>query len=331
MTPLPPDRAPALTIPETGRVRLAERSVPRPGTDQVLIQVDWSGVSIGTELWMASGKMTPWEPMPYVPGYQAVGRVVATGETSADCTGEAAELAVGDLVACFAPGTHGRYVLAQRELTHRFAAPELAASGALFVQGATAANALNRAGVRSGQTVLVIGMGLVGQAVAALARLRGAYAIGTEVSPERLAVAAHCADRVLDVSVTPASEQLRESHPEGVDVVVESTGMVTLLDDALACVRNEGTFAFLGVYPDGVRFAFDAPHTKQITAVFPWFIGDRGNRSGVLRLIESGTFDMGPLISDVVPWQGAERTYQRLFTPERDRLNGIVFDWRDAG
>ena len=123
--------------------------------------------------------------------------------------------------------------------------------------------------------------------------------------------------------------------PGGVDVVLESTGFQGLLEDAMKCVRagglnKGGKFVFEGWYPDTVSYTFSIPHGKQLQCFYPAFIGERPNREGVLRLIQSGKLEMAPLISDVVPWREAAAVYTRLFTPERNRFNGIVFDWTTA-
>jgi hypothetical protein len=63
---------------------------------------------------------------------------------------------------------------------------------------------------------------------------------------------------------------------------------------------------------------------------FPWFIGKHELRLGVIRLVESGSFRMEPLISHQVRWSESLPLYQSLFTPARDDLNAIVIDWRYA-
>ncbi|HEU4701101.1 MAG TPA: zinc-binding alcohol dehydrogenase [Conexibacter sp.] len=341
-----PDEGPALVVTAFEQVALETRPVPVPGPGQVLVRTEYSGVSIGTELWAATGRHHAWGAPPFVPGYQAVGRVVAlgegTGEESAVAAAAAAregerarrvvpELAVGDMVACFALGTHQRYLVAEASLAHRVEENDRLPAVSLFVQPAVGANALNHADVRTGDSVLVVGQGLIGQATAQLARQRGAYVIGSDLSPERIATArAHCVDRVLDVSAAPASEQLADDFPDGVDVVIESTGFAALVDDAMRCVRRGGTFVFEGFYPQGLAFDFDAPHHKEVRAVFPCFIGDRACREGVLRMLSAGTPDLQPLISDLHGWGRAADVYAQLFTERRDHFNAIVFDWKGS-
>ena len=316
-----PEQSDALVIPSPYDVELRSLPTPRPEAGQALVEVAYSGISFGTELWAASGKFDGFGPMPFVTGYQAVGRVVAMH-------GDGGEISVGDVVACFVMGSHRRFVATDLNFMHRLGddAPQDQAS--LFVQPSVGANALNKAQVSAGDTVLVIGQGLVGQTTALLARLKGAFVIGADVSPERLAVSKeHCVDLSIDASVAPPSEQLRSQFPEGVDIVIESTGFVQLVDDGMKCLRDGSLFVFEGFYPDGLSFEYSVPHGKQIRAVFPCFIGEPPVREGVLRLIENGLLDLSALISDIVPSSEAAQFYRRLFTSDRDKINGVVIDW----
>jgi 2-desacetyl-2-hydroxyethyl bacteriochlorophyllide A dehydrogenase len=326
VTPSIPTTAPSLVVPAIERIELADRPVGIPGPGQVLVRTEFSGVSVGTEMGAATGKHQIWGPMPYAPGYQSVGTIAAFGE------GDHAGFELGDHVAVFSTnGTHAAYVVADLELTHRVEVTGTYEENALFVAPSVGMNAVNKARLVSGATVLVVGQGLIGQATAKLARLRGAYVVAADISPERLAVSAgHCADRVIDTSGTTPWELLRGDFPDGFDYVIESTGYGPLVETALECVRFEGMFVFEGQYPGQLSFTYQIAHQKQIDAVFPWFIGPRPTREAVLRLISSGAFDYAPLISHRVSWRDAVEVYGKLFTPERDHLGGIVIDWRDA-
>ena len=48
----------------------------------LMVEIDWSGISTGTERLLWSGRMPPFPGMgyPLVPGYESVGRVVDAGE-----------------------------------------------------------------------------------------------------------------------------------------------------------------------------------------------------------------------------------------------------------
>jgi 2-desacetyl-2-hydroxyethyl bacteriochlorophyllide A dehydrogenase len=326
VTNLLPADAPALVVPELERVELGRRPVVAPGPGEVLIHTDYSGVSVGTELYAAHGKNTIWGPTPFTPGYQGIGTVVALGE------GADGELSVGDSVAAFSTdGTHGAYFTAPAELTHPVERTENWEYVSMFVQPAVAANALNKAGILSGDTVLITGQGLIGQATAVLAGLRGAYVVVTDLSPERLETARrHTAHRVVDSSLGTPWEQLQGDFPAGFDVVIESTGIGPVVQDALACVRFEGKFVFEGQYPGDLSFTYDLAHQKQIDAYFPWFIGTEASQRAVKRQISNGSLDLAPLISHRTAWQDAAGVYRQLLGAERNSINGIIIDWRGA-
>jgi 2-desacetyl-2-hydroxyethyl bacteriochlorophyllide A dehydrogenase len=312
----------ALMITEMGR-RAELREIPRPAIDddRALIRTRYSGVSAGTEMWIAHGRRKDYGEVPFVNGYQVVGEVVEAG-------GNVTSAARGDLVAGFVRGAHAQYAVAHRNYIHKLPSDSIAVAASLFVQPSVGANALNQADVKCGDGVLILGQGLIGQTTAQLARLRGAYVVASDVAPRRLDVSRrHCADWVLDASTAPASEQIKPRFPDGMDVVIESTGFEKLFDEAFTCARWEGKVIMEGFAPDKVSVTFALGHAKQLRLLFPVFIGTHASREGVLRLMASGKLDMQPLISDVVPWRRAAEVYNRLFTPDRDGFNGIVIDW----
>lgn len=321
MTKLPPD-APAIVIPDLFEVVMDRRPVASPRPRQALVKTEFSGVSMGTEMWAANGQAEGWGPTPYVPGYQAVGRVVALGDDSSG-----SEIEVGDLVAAWGLGAHQRYFSAALTDIHPLGSSDHLDAAALWVQPSVGANALNEAEVECGDTVLVVGQGLVGQLTALQARMRGAYVIVSDVASERLELSrAHCADWAIDASKGLPSEQIWKRFPDGVDVVIEATGFNPLIRDAMSCARQRGRFVFVGQYWDGFDVDPGWPQGKQLKVSFPH---SEELAPHVLRLITGGLLDVGSLITHRVDWREAADVYRRL-PAERDRINGMVFDWRDA-
>lgn len=315
----------ALLIPELNNVTLTDQPMPVAGENDIVMRVHYSGVSVGTEMSLATGKIDYYQRPPYIAGYQACGRITQIGD-------KVQGFAVGDWVASFcSTGSHAAYAKAAASLTHKINDPTIAREAAMFVQPCVGANAINQAQVNTGESVLVHGLGLIGQCTAMLLRLRGAYVVGADVSASRLDIARkHCVDWALDTSTTPPAEQLKPKFPWGVDVVMESTGVQELVDVAAACANNKGRFVFEGHYPGNLTFRFLSLHAKQLRALFPSFIGEPPVREGTIRLMESRKLDIAPLITETIRWQDSEAFYKRLFTKERNTFNGIVFDWRDA-
>lgn len=317
------DTMQALAVTVLGeRAELMELPRPQAGPGELVLKTWFSGVSVGTEMLIAQGKRKDHGEVPFVNGYQATGEVIEIGAGVEN-------FSVGDAVVALVSGAHSQYVRATAEYSYPLTDARQADVTAMWVQPAVAANALNQAGVNCGDTVLVIGQGLIGQSTAMLARLRGAYVIASDIAASRLEISRqHCADWTIDGSTRKVSEMVRERFPDGVDVVMESTGVQSLLDDAMNCCADNGRFVFGGFYPGTIAYEFLTPHRRQLRAFYPTSIGPHASREGVIRLIERGDFAMKPLLSHVVSWRESASTYNRLFGKERDEFNGIVFDWR---
>lgn len=313
----------ALAITEIGKkAELVAMQRPHADDDWIVVKTAYSGVSIGTEMWIAEGKRQDYGPPPFVNGYQATGTVVEIGGNAQG------NVAVGDLVAVFCAGAHAEYVMAHKNFVHKLSSETSLKPCSMFVQPSVAANAWNLTGMKTGDIVYIVGQGLVGQCAAMIARLRGAFVAASDIAADRIERSRTvCTDWTIDSSQQRALEAFRSKFPNGADIVAESTGFEALLDDAMAACRNNGTFVFLGWYPDRASFHYNIPHSKQLTAVYPSFIGDRPVREGIIRLIESGALDMVSLISHEIRWDEAAPVYNRLFTKQRNAYNGIIIKW----
>jgi NADPH2:quinone reductase len=197
---------------------------PAPGDGQVLLAVEAAGLN-PADLALASGTYyVPTPPVPYVPGIEAVGRVVASGDPA---FAEGARLYV-DLPAV----PHG--TLAQRTLAWTASAgvvPDDLDAGvacALGVAGLAAWLCLeHRAATQPGETVLVLGAsGAVGQFAVQIAKLLGAgRVVAAGRSEDSLARAvelgADAAVRLDGRSVPELTEAFREAAEGDVHVVVD--------------------------------------------------------------------------------------------------------------
>src|SRR5664279_5238481 len=116
-------------------------------------------------------------------GYSGAGRIFEKHPTVTD-------LEIGDRVAYGGEGTgHGELILTGRNLVVRI--PEgLEGDRASFATlGSIAMNAVRNSSVGIGDTVAVIGLGLVGQLVSQLARAQGAVVIAIDLKPDRVQLA----------------------------------------------------------------------------------------------------------------------------------------------
>ena len=130
----------------------------------------------------------------------------------------------------------------------------------------TALHAIDRAEIRLGQSVVVLGVGPVGQSAIALAALSGAgelIAVGApadRLEHARTMGATSCLD--LAVPVDARAELVRErTGGRGADVVIEAAGAPEAVAQALDLVRDGGRVVVVGQYTDHGTVAVN-PHTQ---------------------------------------------------------------------
>ncbi|MDN3261162.1 medium chain dehydrogenase/reductase family protein [Streptomyces sp. CSDS2] len=242
---------PGVVAPEGLRIRHAP--VPDPGPGQIVVAMEATGVSFA-EQQMRRGRYFDQPPFPFVPGYDLVGRVHATGP------GVDPHLAGRRVAALVKVGGWASHVLLDAD--DAVEVPDgltPAQAETVVVNGITAWQMLHRtARVRAGQTVLVHGAGGgVGSVLAQLARAAGVRVIGT-ASPRH-----HDALRELDVTpVDYRSEdvpgRVRELVPGGVDAVFDHVGGRSVVD------------SWRLLAPGGTLVAYGSASTRDDTGSKQW-------------------------------------------------------------
>jgi threonine dehydrogenase-like Zn-dependent dehydrogenase len=107
-----------------------------------------------------------------------------------------------------------------------------------------ALHSVSRAGVRPGDTVVVIGVGGIGSFIVAAAASVGAGAIvAVDIDDDRLATA-----RELGATQTLLAGSGEIAGPDGAPIVIEATGTQAGLDTALRTVRRGGTVLLVGMH-----------------------------------------------------------------------------------
>jgi threonine dehydrogenase-like Zn-dependent dehydrogenase len=112
--------------------------------------------------------------------------------------------------------------------------------------------ATERADLRAGGTVAIVGAGTIGLLTLQLAKRSGAALVAvSEPDPERRALALRLG---ADLAIDPASEDprerlLHETRGIGVDVAFEAVGAVVTAQTAISLPRRSGTVILIGVPP----------------------------------------------------------------------------------
>jgi len=200
----------------------AEAAEPRPAADEVLIDVHATSVSYMDYL-MARGGYQMRPALPYVPGTDAAGVVIACGD-------QVTRFRPGDRVSCenwF--GGFAERMVAKESFT------ALLPGNVDFIAGSTILHAyltawyalIERARLKGGEAVLVTGAaGGVGLACVEIAHLFGARVIAVVGSAAKAAVVRdYGADAVINHSCEDVRERVKAiTGGEGIDVCVDNVG-----------------------------------------------------------------------------------------------------------
>ncbi|MFH9863357.1 medium chain dehydrogenase/reductase family protein [Streptomyces sp. NPDC017202] len=199
--------------------------VPAPGPGQVVVRMEATGISFA-EQQMRRGRYYDQPPFPFVPGYDLVGTVLASG------AGVEPGLAGLRVAALVKVGGWASHVLVDAaDVVPVPAGVGAAEAETLVVNGITAWQMLHRrARVRAGQTVLVHGAnGGVGSVLVQLARAAGARVIGTASARHHAALRDKGVEPV-DYRTDDVPARVRALAPGGVDAVFDHVGGPGIVD-----------------------------------------------------------------------------------------------------
>lgn len=201
--------------------------------------------------------------------------------------------------------------------------------------------ALRKCHFEFGESVLVMGMGVLGQIAVKLARAAGAAPVvaADPVPAKRETAIALGADFAFDPSAPDFAERVREATCGGARVVVEVTGVDRALDSALDGTARFGRVALLGCTRHST-FAIDyyrKVHGRGVTLVGAhtmarprsdsssgWWT-ERDDASACLRLMSLGRLSFRGFTDEVHPIYDAPAVYSRLAAG--GPFPNVQFDW----
>jgi NADPH2:quinone reductase len=201
---------------------VGELPAPTPGRGEVVISVQSAGVNFPDVL-IVQGKYQFKAALPFAPGCEVAGTVKAVGDG-------VTSVKPGDAVAAtMLSGGFAEEALAREADVVPLPAgiDPVHASAFLFTYGTSYHALKDRAQLRAGETLLVMGAaGGVGLAAVELGKLMGARVIAAASSAEKLAL---CRERGADETIDYAREDLRERLKDltagrGVDVAYDPVG-----------------------------------------------------------------------------------------------------------
>jgi 3-hydroxyethyl bacteriochlorophyllide a dehydrogenase len=306
----------AIVLETPGKLALAELSLKVPTPEDVVVEIEWSGISTGTERLLWSGRMPHFPGMgyPLVPGYESVGRVVEAGPQSGRREGERVFVPGAD---CYREarglfgGASSRVVVAGRKAFP--VSEDLGSRAILLALGATAHHAV--APGLAALPQLIVGHGVMGRLVARIVLAHGGEPTVWETNPLRQSGATGY--RV----VAPDADERRDYA-----AICDVSGDSAILDSLVSRLAPGGEIVLAGFY-DRLSFSFPPAFMREarLRMAAEWRPHDL---AGLDNLISDGRLSLDGLLTHTSAPAQFDAAYATAFT-DPDCLKMVV-DWRQA-
>jgi len=305
----------AVVLKQPRELMLQRLPLTPPGDEDLVVDVEWSGISTGTERLLWSGRMPPFPGMgyPLVPGYESVGRVSQAGVRSGKRVGERVFVpgarCFGTVRGLFGGAAAHLVVPGARVVS---VDPSLEDKAVLLALAGTAYHALGVPAARL--PALIVGHGVLGRLLARLVLALGENPVVWERNPQRRLGASGY--EVLDPDADP-----RKDYP----VICDVSGDSHLLDTLIARLSAGGEIVLAGFYHDPLSFSFPPAFMREarLRVAAEWKEPDM---QAVKALIEAGRLSLDGLITHRREASDAEDAYRTAFADPA--CLKMVLDWR---
>jgi predicted dehydrogenase/threonine dehydrogenase-like Zn-dependent dehydrogenase len=284
---------------------------------------------------------------PSAPGYSSAGTVIAVGD---GVTG----ISAGDRVACAGAGhaVHAEFACVPRLLVARIPADSITFNEAAFTTlGAVALHGVRNAGVKLGDIVAVIGLGLLGQLTVQILKAAGCSVLGMDISRDRADLASHSgADAVSASSSEFQGLCLQMSAGHGVDAVLiaAQTSSNEPVQLAAAVARNRSAVVAVGTVamdiprrsfyekeldlrvsrsygPGRYDSAYEQKGIDYPIGYVRWT--ETRNMEAFLKLLAERKLNLQPLITHRFPIERAESAYEVVTGKTNESSLGVLIEY----
>ncbi len=307
----------------------------RPG--DLLIKVEYCGIC-GSDL-HATEEGALVVPDGQILGHEFTGTVVETGAEAgpewqvgqtvtavpvnacADC-GRTCRLGMGihcpnNIITGFgAPGAYAEYIRVDSGNALRLPDGLSLRDGATAEPLSVGHHVIDKAQMRPGTDVLVIGAGPIGLSCAAFARFAGARNVVVSEFAEnrRQRALAMGATAAVDPAAGDVAAQYAEIAGGPPELVIECVGVPGMLDLCIGLVKHQGKVMVCGVCTKADSFIPLAALAKEVC--LQWALGyKKRDFEVVLDLLASGRIDPKPLVTHVIGFDDLADRFEKLRTP----------------
>ena len=334
-----------VNVYDQNRVRLDSEEIDPDdlAPDELLIETEWTFISSGTELanytgvepqvWQEDG----WCKYPWRSGYANVGTVRAKGSA-------AVRAEVGQRVFTYAK--HESWAKFKEERLVYPVPDSLPGDIAVASRMAgVAATSILVPEIKGSPTVVVFGLGIVGNLASQLYGAIGCRVIAVDPVAERRALAARVgvAEQVGGPPDEVQDRIMELTGGTGADIVVEAVGHSAVCMQALDATRRHGQLVILGTprapVDGNLTDFFGEMHYRCIKVLgalewqYPFYPAINTDTSQyqkqkmIFEWLEDGRIQLEPLISHRMHPEGIEEAYQGLLN-QKDTYTGVALEWK---
>jgi L-iditol 2-dehydrogenase len=338
----------ALVLEEYRHLEMRDVLRPSPGPREVLIRVAACGIC-GSDVHGydgSSGRRIP----PIVMGHEAAGIVAAAGQDVTTCRpgdrvtfdstvycGDCVFCRRGDVNLCDRrqvlgvscgkyrrAGAFAEYIAVPEHIV--WPLPEVMpfAEAALLEAVGVALHAVRLSALRGGETVLVMGAGMIGLLTMQAARVAGCRRVLiADVDATRLRLAESLgADESLHLSGADLSNEVLRRTGAGVDIAFEAVGRDETVSGAIDAAIKGGTVTLIGNISPRVTLPLQTVVTRQLR--LQGTAASAGEYPQAIDLVASGRIQVRPLITAVAPLEDGPRWFERLYAHEPGLMKVVL-------
>jgi predicted dehydrogenase/threonine dehydrogenase-like Zn-dependent dehydrogenase len=332
---------------ERATVNLAQQSLigkarSRPDlVKRVVETVKREGLSAAVR--KVQSQLDQWKAL----GYSCAGTVIEVGE---GVTG----LSVGDRVACGGQdyASHAEIVVVPQNLCAKVPEGVVFEHAAFTTLGAIAMQGVRQADVRIGESVAVIGLGLVGQLTVQILKAAGCVVLGIDVSAEACDLAKRCGCDAVAVRTSGDAERIaaKLTNDFGVDatIIAASAASNDPLELAAKICRERGRVVMVGV--TGMEIPRDIFYAKELEFKLSRSYGpgrydpvyeekgldypigyvrwtEQRNMEAFVHLLASRQIDVASLITHTFDIADAPKAYELITGKTDERVVGVLLQY----
>jgi len=333
----------AMVLTAPGELAFDKVNTPRGGAGEVLVRITHTGLC-GTDLKIYSGAIPVHYPR--IMGHEIVGEIVESGGASDLRRGDRVVIdpvvfcgacfhcrqgqtnlcPYGSLIGRDSDGGFAEYAALPASQVFRLPASIDAQTAPLIQVATTCLHGQRRTPMFVGESVAVLGLGVSGQLHVQLAKARGAgTVIGISRSPFKREMAkAMGADVAIESGERALRQVLDATSGRGADVVIESTGVIASMAEAIRMARFGGQVLLFGISSakEGAIPFYDL-YFKELT-LHTGRAAKGEDFPATIELVERGTVRLEPLVTHRMSLGALEAALGMVEDGANERLKIIL-------